>query len=378
MDDLHGYFDSITAELNNPNNYAPGCIGQTIGKEKPSEAHTPNKIAIIGITETRNAFPKSYPVNHQNIRDFLYKLSSIPKVSVSDLGNLRLGETINDSYAALTHVTQLLIQQGIIPIYIGGSQDNTLPIFKAMNQSLGEAEIVVIDSRIDYTENDFHSQSFIGALLQLDKKAIFSSLIGYQNYFVTTNQVRCLEDQLIENLRLGSVRSNMNQVEPILRDADLISFDLSSIRQPDCPAVTFPSPNGFYNEEACQLAYMAGLSDKIKAFSLFEYQSSKDETGQSAHLIAQLIWHFISGISQRKGDFPMKKINSYKKIFVRFDRIDTELVFYQNTTNNRFWVEIPMPKESSKRIISCTERDYLEICNNHIPERIWLQINRFM
>jgi hypothetical protein len=90
------------------------------------------------------------------------------------------------------------------------------------------------------------------------------------------------------------------------------------------------------------------------------------------------MWHFIFGISQRKGDFPAKNLSTYKKIYVRFDKTDSDLVFYQNERNNRFWVEIPIDATGNKRIISCSERDYLDICNNEIPDRIWKNISKYL
>ncbi|MCK9208182.1 MAG: arginase family protein [Salinivirgaceae bacterium] len=378
MEELKGYFDSINADSFNRNLCNEGFIGKSLGLDWELQKSPKPTVAIIGLTETRNAFPQKYSVNLDAVRSYLYQLAGFNKLMMVDMGNLKMGETIKDTYASLSFVTNYLLNQQIIPIYIGGTQDNTLPIFQGIEQALGEAELTLIDSRIDHVEDDFHAASYLGSLLKLGKKSILSSVIGYQSYFVSNQQLRFLADQLVETVRLGAVRSSMNQIEPVFRDADMVSFDVSAIRQPDCPATSFPSPNGFYNEEACQLAYLAGLSDKMKVFALFEYQSEKDGSGQSAHTIAQLIWHFISGITHRKGDFPVKDTSSYKKIFVKFDRIDTDLVFYQNSSNHRFWVEIPVGKTDEKRIIACSERDYLDICNNEIPERIWINIQRYL
>ena len=82
------------------------------------------------------------------------------------------------------------------------------------------------------------------------------------------------------------VRGNFREVEPSFRDSDFVSFDLGAIRNSDCRGNIYPSPNGLYAEEACQLSRFAGLSDKICCFGVFELNADADPSAQSAHLSA--------------------------------------------------------------------------------------------
>ncbi|MFA6400535.1 MAG: arginase family protein [Salinivirgaceae bacterium] len=378
MEDIKDYFNPINKESFNQSFLKEGSYGYALLNNSKPLLSNNAAIAIIGITETRNSYPQKYSVSIDAVREYFYKLSEINRINVIDLGNLKPGQQVKDTYASITHISNVLISNGIIPLFIGGSQDTTLPILSGITQQIKEPELALIDSFLDIDNEDFHSKSYFHTLLNQFGNKLLVSIIGYQTYFAVPNQLRFLADNHIEAVRLGNVRNSMTQAEPILRDADLVSFDLSSVRQPDCPASTSPGPNGFYSEEACQLANLSGLSDKLKAFAICEYQSDKDTNGQSAHLVAQLMWHFIFGISQRKGDFPAKDLSTYKKIYVRFDKTDSDLVFYQNELNNRFWVEIPINATGNKRIISCSERDYLDICNNEIPDRIWKNISKYL
>ncbi len=63
--------------------------------------------------------------------------------------------------------------------------------------------------------------------------------------------------------RLGHIQSKLEEAEPILRNADILSFDISAIRQSDAPACATTTPNGLYGEEACQVMRYAGMSDKL-------------------------------------------------------------------------------------------------------------------
>jgi formiminoglutamase len=66
-----------------------------------------------------------------------------------------------------------------------------------------------------------------------------------------------------DSYRLGQIRDNIQESEPIIRHADMLSFDFSAIKHSDAPANEVPQPNGFYSEEACQMMRYAGMNDKL-------------------------------------------------------------------------------------------------------------------
>jgi arginase family enzyme len=377
MIDLKDYFEPLKKDSKN-NKLAEGTYGKTcIFKDPFGEGQNFN-IALIGIDETRNAVTGTFESDLDQIRMYFYQLAEIPRLKVVDLGNLKLGNSVKDTYASVKDVVEELLKRKIIPLIIGGSQDITVPLVRAFATHNNETELTLIDSRLDNDDHEFHSQSYINRIDAEFSSTVLISLIGYQSYFVNANAMRVAYDKNWNLQRLGAVRNNFNQVEPIFRDSDMVSFDVSAIRQNDCQGASFSSPNGFYAEEACQLSNLAGLSDKLRLFSIFEHHITKDVYGQSAHLIAQIIWHFIFGVSQRKNDFPNKKLESYKKIYVKLEKIDSDLVFYENEQNKRFWVEIPSGKNNKTKIISCSENDYQKACNNEIPDRIWQNVSRYL
>jgi hypothetical protein len=154
----------------------------------------------------------------------------------------------------------------------------------------------------------------------------------------------------------------------------LVSFDLGAIRNSDCQGSFYPSPNGLYAEEACQLSRYAGLSDNTCCFGLFELNA--ENYPQSAHLSSQLIWHYIEAFSQRKSEKP-NSIGDFKKFIVESSTPGVEMIFYKSLNSDNWWMEIPILKEesSSKKniIISCSYNDYVAASNREIPER-WLRV----
>jgi formiminoglutamase len=115
-----------------------------------------------------------------------------------------------------------------------------------------------------------------------------------------------LESLNFDCVRLGLARKNIEHLEPILRDADLVSIDVSCIRMSDAPAHANASPNGFSGEELCQIARYAGISDKLTSFGIYEFNPAFDIRHQTAKLLAQTIWCFIDGYYNRRNDHPCR------------------------------------------------------------------------
>lgn len=373
MQGLEGYFEKPQVRVTSKQ-YIEGTIGNVLRKSNGFANSAKNKIALIGVNEGRNSYNENYDTDVELIREYLYELAFISKTDIVDFGNLKRGNQVKDTYASIKYVTSKFVNDSIIPVYFGSSHDLLLSIMEGFESIRNENSTVIIDSRIDALDEEMHARSFLN---HINKGNHQISVLGFQTYFITESILQKAEANAWDLFRLGLIRQNPNQVEPLLRDANLVSFDMSSVRQSEYPASSLPSPNGLYADEICQLAHMAGLSDTLQAISLNDYISSKDTEGRSAHLAAQVIWHFIQGISQRKFDYPVQELANYKKIYVKMEKLEAELVFYENTLNKRYWVEIPVGSNSNK-IVSCSENDYRQACNNEIPDRIWKNISRYL
>lgn len=379
MEELAGYFEAPDSKKTKPNLQTEGFYGSILSRQTFKNLSDSTKIVLIGLSETRNAFEANISGNCGVVREYFYQLAAINRIEVVDLGNLKSGKKVQDTYAALKHISSYFIGRNIIPVFFGGTQDLTLPLVQGVFNQQSGCELVYADALFDLTNDvDLHSKNYIGKLHELYAEKLEQSVVGYQSYLTSNQQQRFLSDKSINTMRLGLLRNGWSQVEPLLRDADLLSFDLSSIRFSDCPGAISSGPNGMYAEEACQLVHLAGISDKLKTVGIFDFQPEHDIHNQTAQLIAQLIWHFILGVSQRKGDWPAKPIGQYKKIYVKIEKTESDLVFYQNAQNNRYWIELPQGHGNQTRIVSCSEKDYKDICNNEIPERIWKSISRYL
>jgi hypothetical protein len=160
-------------------------------------------------------------------------------------------------------------------------------------------------------------------------------------------------------------------VEPVLRDSDIVSFDISAVRQPDAPAFFNSPPSGFNTEEACQLARYAGLSDRVTTFGLFEVNPKHDVLDQTSKLAAQIIWYFLDGLNNRKPEYPEEEDPNFKTFIVGHSDLDYEITFHKSLISERWWMEIPNPKQQGNVLISCSYSDYQLACEQEVPDLWW-------
>jgi formiminoglutamase len=332
-------------------------------------------IAILGVPEDRNSLNKGSSLAPDIIRAELYQLSKIhTKATIIDLGNLKEGNTFNDTYHGLRDVITELLNNQIVIIILGGTQDLTYPVYQAHEKQKQLVNIVTIDSRLDIDPDNkkpFNSLSYLNKLL-LDKKSKLFNFtnIGHQQYLVDPKNIDLINHLHHEATRLGVARNNMSIIEPHLRDADIVSFDIGAIKKSDAPANRFASPNGFYSEEACQIARYAGLSDVISTFGIFEVNPKFEDHFATAQLAAQLSWHFIEGFTARKIEVPGNK-KDFKTFIVGQENMGYEITFYKSLVTDRWWMEIPSTTKKEPVFMACSNEEYKQACNHEIPDLWW-------
>ncbi len=335
------------------------------------------KIVIVGIEEDRNSVVKGSAKAPNKIREQLYSLNRIsPRFRILDLGNIPAGKKGNDSYFALKDVCEELLDQGKTVVVLGGSQDLTFGIAKAFEDKT--FSMVNIDPRIDFVKGakNINSENYLGFIFEKQQNLFSQTTLGYQNYFTDALELDQVNGHLADAKRLGHVRFGMVDIEPYMRHADILSFDLNSIRQMEAPGQYFASPNGLYAEEACQIARYAGLADKMKIAGFFNLIPELDQQEVSSKLMAQIIWHFLDGFNSRIQENPPGKKEEFNHFMVDIEDIDLPITFYQSRKTGRWWMEIADEQQTIKELIPCTQEDYELTAKNEIPDRWWRNIRK--
>jgi hypothetical protein len=186
-----------------------------------------------------------------------------------------------------------------------------------------------------------------------------------------------MEKLYFEAYRLGEVCNNINSVEPVMRDADIVTIDLRSIKSSELSSRQKLSPNGFDGKEICSISRYAGISNKVSSFGIFEYKSSNEDE-ITEMLIAQILWYFIEGVNCRIIDDDFKNISNFQKFSVIVQKY--ELVFYRNVKTSRWWIEIPNSSKKDTKLkqhslLPCTHDDYQNANEGIIPDR-WYKAHK--
>ena len=378
---LQDFFQPVNMELAD-DQYGDTRLHQTIDihteRSFPELDHV--KVAIFGVHEDRRSDFNKGATGADRVRGFLYALHAYDlALPLADLGNIAPGHTVEDTDAAIKVVCQDLLRQNIIPLIIGGSQDLTYANYAAYEALEQTVNLVAVDHRLDFGEagSSFTSTNYLNKIVLHQPNYLFNfSNIGHQRYLVEKDLIELMDKMYFDLYRLGEVNGSVVEAEPAVRNADIMSFDISAVRHADAPGTEASGPNGLYSEHACQLARYAGMSDKLSSFGIYEYNPELDPRGVTAHLIAQMIWCFLEGITLRKGEYPIGSKEEFTKYIVDLSTSEHQLVFYKSARSDRWWMDVPYPagtknKYERHHLVPCTYAEYQMATQDDMPHRWW-------
>lgn len=383
--DISIYFEALSQKYKTENTEAKRHRISDISIFYEKEGNFPSledvKLAIFGIKDDRACVENQGCENAPDeVRKHLYNLfAHWNQIQIADLGNIKRGNTIDDTYFAVGEVISELVKSNIVPIIIGGSQDLTYANYLAYENIGRVINIASVDPVFDlgHDENELNSRSWLSRIILHQPNFLFNfTNIGYQTYFVDEDSLVLMKNLYFDINRLGNVRADMEESEPMIRNADIVSFDMSAIKAGDSPAGKFAGPNGFTGDEACRICRYAGMSDKLSSIGFYELNPLMDINQRSANLLAQMIWYFIDGFANRKGDYPDLYSRNYVKFNVKIEASDENLVFLKSKKSDRWWMDVSAYSQLDKKYVKhqfvpCSYADYQMALKNEIPDRWW-------
>jgi len=338
------------------------------GDDSWVEAH----MAIIGIPDGRlsigNEDTESAPTA---IRKELFALAAHKAdMKIVDLGDLKIGKSPADTLAAIKFVSAELMKESVIPIWIGGSMGFCLGQYTSFDEISRNVECTVVSPRVE-----LEGDGYLRKISLHEPNVLFNlNVLAYQSHYVTNQSVMALHKMYFNTVRLGMLRSKIQEIEPVVRNTDMFAFDVGAIKHADAPGNSQSNPNGLLAEEACQLSWYAGVSEKLRSFGVYECNPKLDTRDQTSKLTAQMIWYFVDGYYHRKGDLP-----GLHSEFVRYrctmEDNSPDIIFFKSKRTNRWWMEIPDPKSfgnTGRNIqIPCSYTDYEMATRGEMPDRFW-------
>lgn len=370
LDSLLDFLEPVnTAQLSNDEGFKETQLGKHI---LVYDEHLPDittaDLVIVGCGEMRGMGMQYTATNSPDaVRAEFYKLFYWhTEVVVADLGNIKIGATLQDSYAAVKLVVSELIQHGKKVLILGGSHDITSAQYEAYGKLYKIIDAVNVDARIDLDMDSVEpADNFLVELFTgMPNYLKHYTHIGFQSYFMHPNMLETIDKLGFDCYRVGKVKEAIEEMEPAIRNSELFSFDIAAIQHAHAPA-NHITPNGFNGEEACIFMQYAGMSTTCNTIGLYGYIASQDMVSMTAKQQAHMLWYVMDGIHRGKQEASLDNRNEFNEFTMAFAEVAT--AFLQSKRTGRWWMQL-----HDGKYVACSYKDYLTACNNDIPER-WMR-----
>lgn len=335
-------------------------------------------IALLGVPEERGtSVNQGTAKGADEIRKKLYHLKKgTGAYRIVDLGNLNPGHDLDETYVRVSEVCRILIEYNVLPIILGGSHDLDYGQYTSYESMEKLISFLNVDAFLDLDDlkDGFPCRQHIQKILLHEPNYLFSyTHLAYQTYLIDPLSVSVLEKLYFEAFRVGQMRNNLTEMEPAIRNGDMLSFDITSIRSADAPGNAQAQPFGLTGEEACQLCWYAGLNEKLSSLGIYEYNPDFDDVHRkTASVIATMIWYFIEGYYHRKNEQNFRS-NDFVKYVVAMPSEPEILTFYKSKFSEKWWIEVPYPggreRYARNSIVPCSYNDYQTATKGEIPDR---------
>lgn len=313
-------------------------IGAKTSFFSPNTLMPEKSIAFVGLNE----------VSSQKIRNQIYQFQPTSnRVHITDLGHIR-----NQSEDFLTSLIAELQESNITTILFGLST----PVINAQIQGMRALER---PSKLCLIDNMPHT----GLISGRNAGALESlALLGPQKHLF--HKKPWAEYSSPEMINMGTLKNDLIEAEPSLRDCNALSFSIQSINKKDAPGQRDISNTKLSAYEACQLMHYAGFNQSLSSIAFSSYLPELDQYSITANLIAQMIWYYLDATSMSLPDHPGHQSNT-QSFSVVLEQHDLSISFVKSLASGKWWI-----KGDDGKFISCSEKDYRLACANAISPRL--------
>lgn len=354
--------------LSQDQGYREGQIGQAIAVYEDAfpdidRAH----LVLVGCGEQRGSGLLTESGAADEVRTAFYNLYHWHSdIKLADVGNIRIGKTLTDTYAALKLVLRELSDAGKTVVVLGGSHDLTVAQYQAFADKQQAIDAAGVDAIIDINlDSPARSDHFLMDLLTAEPNYMnHYNHLAFQSYFVHPRMLETMDKLRFDCFRVGMVKERIEEMEPVLRGCHIFSFDITALAHAFAPA-NVVTPNGLTGEEACTLMQFAGMSSNMRSIGLYGFQPENDRDALTAKQLAQMLWYLMDGLSRATREAPLDERQSFNEFHTVFAEVESH--FLQSKKTGRWWMQLP-----GGQWMACSHRDYLLASNNQIPER-WLR-----
>lgn len=323
-------------------------------------------VFILGCGERRGSqHNKLWSHSADTVRAALYNMYDWhTDIKVADIGNIAEGATQRDTIKALTTVLAELHKHNKTVVIIGGSQDMTLAQYAPFKEQEKMVNVASIDMLMDLEESEqLDDTSYLLQMFTEQPNFVrHYNHLAFQSYYVNPSLIQTLDRLRFDCYRLGNVRSQLMDMEPVLRNCDILSIDLNVLRACDAPFNPTASPNGLFADELCQLVKYAGMANHLQSIAFYNLYEDHDTNEHGAHTVAQALWYFIDGYRIKLIESTLDQTQDFEEYHIHIE--ETLISFKKSKRTTRWWMQLP-----DESYIPCAYNDYATATTNEFPER---------
>jgi formiminoglutamase len=326
-------------------------------------------IFFVGKPKHVNAF--------ELLRNYLYGLYVHHQAfSMADLGDFDISQE-----EQLPEIIKSLMSYGCIPIII--SPYKYVAYYNYVAYCLAETNINIssVDAYLNFgsVAENLSNNNFLAKIIEHAPNYLFNlTNLGYQIYLNDPDEISSYDKLNFDTYRLGQIRNSLVEIEPVMRNTDMLCFDLSSIRTSDAHHNDIPMPNGFYAEEACRIIRYAGISNRLSSAGVYGLEAGR-ESKDLIMLSAQLIWHLVDGVFNRTSDGHLNNAYLYTVYNVDLAEQDMQITFYKHNFNEKWWMSLPANNGKKRsQVIACSYSDYEKAIKGELPNSWWTTFRKLV
>lgn len=250
--------------------------------------------------------PKAIREQSHLMRPFNMATGAAPfaRMQVADIGDIAINPyNLPASLAIIAESYAEIINNGCIPLTLGGDHSITYPILQAMQQKYGKVALVHVDAHADINDEMFgekyaHGTTFRRAFDEglLDNDLVWQ--IGLRGTGYAPDDFDWSREQgwqviPAEDIWYQSVKPLMAEILAKLGDHPVyLSFDIDSLDPAYAPGTGTPECGGLTTSQALEI--IRGLQGaRLVGADLVEVSPPYDITGNTAMLGANLLYEML-------------------------------------------------------------------------------------
>ncbi len=217
-------------------------------------------------------------------------------VDIHDAGNLEVAENIDDTLSVISKYADKFVNDGKIPVMLGGEHSISYPFVKACKNKYPELGFVVLDAHMDLRE-EFHGEKNSHACISrhvIDDLTHKYVSIGIRSgtreeyEYVSENKIKMFT---AEDVYSNGIEKIISGFRDYIRGPVYLSIDMDAIDPAYAPALGTPEPYGITPRDVRDV--ISCLAPQVVGFDLVEIAPAYD-SGTTAVLGAKLVRDFIA------------------------------------------------------------------------------------